>query len=165
MSILKLIVSGVLLTASMASVASTNLGTIDPTDGASFNSANGLTGAFANEYDFNLTGGNYNFLLTVTNSIANHKVGISNFNATLDGNAFGNTLYNIPLSSTSKLNFLYGENVNLSSGHHELVISGIGSKSNYGGSISISSVPVPAAVWLMGSALVGLVSFGKRKKA
>jgi hypothetical protein len=30
---------------------------------------------------------------------------------------------------------------------------------------SVSPVPVPAAVWLFGTALIGLVGFGKRKKA
>ena len=29
----------------------------------------------------------------------------------------------------------------------------------------ISPVPVPAAVWLFGTALIGLVGFGKRRKA
>jgi hypothetical protein len=32
-------------------------------------------------------------------------------------------------------------------------------------SISVSAVPVPAAVWLFGTALIGLVGFGKRRKA
>lgn len=31
--------------------------------------------------------------------------------------------------------------------------------------LSVSSVPVPAAVWLFGSGLIGLVGFAKRKKA
>lgn len=30
-------------------------------------------------------------------------------------------------------------------------------------SISVSAVPIPAALWLFGSALIGLVGFGKRK--
>jgi hypothetical protein len=30
---------------------------------------------------------------------------------------------------------------------------------------SVSAVPVPAAVWLFGTALIGLVGFGKRRKA
>ncbi len=31
--------------------------------------------------------------------------------------------------------------------------------------LGLSAVPVPAAVWLFGTALIGLVGFGKRKKA
>jgi hypothetical protein len=31
--------------------------------------------------------------------------------------------------------------------------------------LSVSAVPVPAAVWLFGTALIGLVGFGKRRKA
>jgi hypothetical protein len=30
--------------------------------------------------------------------------------------------------------------------------------------IAPSAVPVPAAIWLFGSALVGLIGFGKRRK-
>jgi len=30
---------------------------------------------------------------------------------------------------------------------------------------SVSAVPVPAAVWLFGSGLIGLAGFAKRKKA
>ena len=30
--------------------------------------------------------------------------------------------------------------------------------------LSVSAVPVPAAVWLFGTALIGLVGFGKRRK-
>jgi hypothetical protein len=169
MSILKLIVSVVLLTASMVTMASpTDLGTLDTTnDGASFGASN-LTGAFSKEFDFNLVGGSYLFGLTATNTFNKTKVGISNFAATLDGQAFGNTLYNLSLSANSKFNFLFGEASSLASGSHKLIISGTGNKSSFGGSIgvsSISAVPVPAAVWLMGSALIGLVSFGKRKNA
>lgn len=40
--------------------------------------------------------------------------------------------------------------------------NGIGGGSYLVGT-KVSTVPVPAAVWLMGSALVGLVSFGRRK--
>jgi hypothetical protein len=31
--------------------------------------------------------------------------------------------------------------------------------------LSVAEVPIPAAAWLFGSALVGLVGVGKRKKA
>jgi hypothetical protein len=33
------------------------------------------------------------------------------------------------------------------------------------GTVSVSAVPVPAAVWLFGTALMGIVGFGKRRKA
>jgi hypothetical protein len=33
------------------------------------------------------------------------------------------------------------------------------------GSWSVSPVPIPAAVWLFGTALIGLIGFGKRRKA
>ncbi|MCP3675834.1 MAG: PEP-CTERM sorting domain-containing protein [Gammaproteobacteria bacterium] len=31
--------------------------------------------------------------------------------------------------------------------------------------ISVSAVPVPAAFWLFGTALIGLIGFSKRRKA
>ena len=31
--------------------------------------------------------------------------------------------------------------------------------------VSVSAVPVPAAVWLFGSGLIGLAGFARRKKA
>ncbi|MCP3672132.1 MAG: VPLPA-CTERM sorting domain-containing protein [Gammaproteobacteria bacterium] len=31
--------------------------------------------------------------------------------------------------------------------------------------LTMSAVPIPAAVWLFGTALIGLVGFGKRRKA
>lgn len=34
---------------------------------------------------------------------------------------------------------------------------------NSGGSIAVSSVPVPSAIWLFGSGLIGLVGFARRK--
>ncbi|UOA09825.1 VPLPA-CTERM sorting domain-containing protein [Methylobacter sp. S3L5C] len=168
MSILKLIVAAGLLTASMASMASTNLGTLDTiNEGTDFGASN-LTGAFSEEFVFNLVGGDYLFGLTATNTFSKTKVGITDFTATLDGNAFSNSLYNIALTANTKFNFLFGEVSSLASGDHKLIISGTGNKSSFGGSIevsAISAVPVPAAVWLMGSALIGLVSFGKRKNA
>ena len=49
----------------------------------------------------------------------------------------------------------------------ELHNSEIGTFTDRGGWVyrDLSPVPVPAAVWLFGTALIGLVGFGKRKKA
>lgn len=49
---------------------------------------------------------------------------------------------------------------NLVPGVYDFTVSG----QNGGYTVTtVSSVPVPAAVWLMGSGLIGLVSFGKRR--
>lgn len=49
----------------------------------------------------------------------------------------------------------------------QAVVSGIADAS-FGTAVgfeSLSAVPVPAAIWLFGTALIGLVGFGKRRKA
>jgi hypothetical protein len=49
---------------------------------------------------------------------------------------------------------------------HSLVVSGNAVNASYGGNIAIKqvgAVPVPGAVWLFGSALVGLFGVGKRR--
>ena len=50
-----------------------------------------------------------------------------------------------------------------------LTITRVGTSGNAGLSglqiVSASAVPVPAAIWLFGTALIGLVGFGKRRKA
>ncbi|MCW9025191.1 MAG: PEP-CTERM sorting domain-containing protein, partial [Gammaproteobacteria bacterium] len=40
-----------------------------------------------------------------------------------------------------------------------------GASANVNGYTDVSAVPVPAAVWLFGSGLIGLIGFSKRKKA
>jgi len=54
---------------------------------------------------------------------------------------------------------------NLSSGAYSLVVSGLGSGSGaYSGNISISPVPLPGAVLLFGSGLIGLGVAARRRK-
>lgn len=50
----------------------------------------------------------------------------------------------------------------LSTGGH-IYIDGVGTVDFE--NVSITAVPVPAAIWLFGSGLIGLISFSKRKKA
>lgn len=50
---------------------------------------------------------------------------------------------------------------------HKLIVNYNAVNASYGGNINISpvgAVPVPAAVWLFGSALAGLVGVGRRKQ-
>lgn len=53
-------------------------------------------------------------------------------------------------------------------GHYYLTIAGVATGSAggiYAGAIDVAPIPVPPAVWMLGSALVGLATVGRRKQA
>ncbi|QPK65383.1 VPLPA-CTERM sorting domain-containing protein [Methylomonas sp. LL1] len=57
---------------------------------------------------------------------------------------------------------------NLAAGNYSLWVGGNGTDNVnefYKASMSVAAVPVPGAVWLFGSAIAGLVGFGRRKAA
>jgi hypothetical protein len=98
---------------------------------------------------------------SATNTFAKFKANIvgkiNGFSATLDGvNLGGATFGNAQLLSI--------DNLLASAGEHSLVISGA-SEGSYGGSIAVAQTPIPAAVWLFGSALMGMMGVSRRKKA
>ena len=73
-------------------------------------------------------------------------------------------------SSTSAAIITYGLNNNAGLIHSYNVIAGaslvVGDSTFNGPSglaIQVSPVPAPAAIWLFGTSLIGLVGFGKRK--
>ncbi len=125
----------------------------------------GLSGAFEDSYTFTVPSNNIGGSFSVTNSfVVRTNAGfIENFVATLDGVSFTGPAV---IPGTQVLSFDLASA--LASGVHELVVSGVGVAVNgrtasYGGSIQIdTAVPVPAAVWLFGSALVGL--FGAKRR-
>jgi len=47
----------------------------------------------------------------------------------------------------------------------DAVIIGVDGATNLHGLVYVSSIPVPAAVWLFGSGLLGLIGISRRKKA
>ncbi|MDD2739737.1 MAG: hypothetical protein PHR94_12465 [Methylomonas lenta] len=54
----------------------------------------------------------------------------------------------------------------LAAGHYSLWIGGNGADNTdeyYKASLSVAAVPVPGAVWLFGSAVAGMIGFGRRK--
>ena len=56
---------------------------------------------------------------------------------------------------------------NLSAGTYEVAITGLlkgGSQASYTGAVTVSAVPLPAALPLFGSALVGVVVAGRRRR-
>ena len=108
----------------------------------------------------------------------NHRIGIQNF---MDTIFFGNPL-NSSSTSDGDVAFTAGTTVSGS-----LTLTGLGIfdptnaatlelVSGYNdsaadwvrletGTTAVSPVPVPAALWLFGTALIGLVGLGKRRKA
>lgn len=156
MTILKTIALSVLLAMPVIGNANSvfNLNTVSTS--ASF--GNTVQGVFEDTWNFDVLDNN-GIGVSATNIAVTIEGAISGFSATLDGNALS------PVSTGSPLLQLLTFTLPASAaGSHSLVLGGdAGIGSSYGGSISVSAVPVPAAAWLMGSALVGLVSFGRRK--
>ncbi len=148
-----------------AGAATVDLGLVD--DNADIGN-DGLSGSFSDTYTFTVPGNNIGGSFSVTNSfVVRTNAGfIENFVATLDGVAF--TPVTVPGTQLLSLDLAAA----LASGVHELVVTGVGVAVNgrtasYGGSIQIdtSEVPVPAAVWLFGSALAGLFGTKRRRQA
>ncbi len=88
-------------------------------------------------------------------------------------NTFAATSDSIPLGFTSSgtgafnSQMLSGAIPGSSAGSHSLVISGTtNGNTSYGGDVAdVAQTPTPAAMWLFGSALMGLTGVSRRKKA
>ena len=87
---------------------------------------------------------------------------------------------NNPFGTTGLTNIGYSDNVDSANGYtfvaeagkiYSIYLGGVGFSRWNGGvagyklDITTSPVPVPAAVWLFGSAMAGMVGFGRRRKA
>ncbi|MES9992850.1 MAG: VPLPA-CTERM sorting domain-containing protein [Candidatus Thiodiazotropha sp.] len=78
-------------------------------------------------------------------------------------------LTNTDDGSDYRLDPLFSETLNLGAGSYVFSLSGFALNafnsnifSDYG--LSITAVPLPAAIWLFGSALIGFVAFNSRRK-
>ncbi len=105
------------------------------------------------------------FSLELKDFLGNGILGIDNVGATLSGGTLGSPMA-LDLSPTIAGVALSFSGI-LGAGDYVLAFSGDIPASYTGGgvitgSVSIAAVPVPAAVWLFGSALVGL--FGVRRR-
>ena len=143
-----------------ANAANIALGTIS----LSKDFSNTVSGAFSDTYTFNTS-----LPSTVGVSATNVAVKfsgnifgeISNFAGTLNGVALE---FSTATVGNAIAKFLVG-NVSGAT-DYTLVLSGnAGNGASYGGSIAVAPVPVPAAVWLFGSALMGMLGVSRRKKA
>jgi hypothetical protein len=96
-----------------------------------------------------------------TNAFAKYKgkfvAKIQGLTATLDGVA-------LAVTNNGSSQVFSIDNLLSNAGSHSLVIGG-SSAGAYGGSIAIAQTPIPAAVWLFGSALMGMMGISRRKKA
>jgi hypothetical protein len=134
---------------------------------ASFTTTVSTSGTFTDYYTFSLGGPTLigaNITNVVIQSVASFS-SIGAFQASIfsgtDTNALGSPLLN--LSGTFPTLSL--QNGSLAGGSYTLRVMGSvsGTGAFYTGAIVTSPVPVPAAVWLMGSALLGLVGISRRR--
>ncbi|MEQ1545192.1 hypothetical protein [Methyloglobulus sp.] len=157
---LGLAISAFSFQASAATFNSYDLGAI--TDFKGFNGEFRGTGPFEDTYIF-VAPANDGISASATNSFTiNAKTGktigkINNFAAQLDG-------VDLLLSSGGTFQLLMADLAGTAEQFHSLVISGT-STGSYGGSIAVAQTPIPAAIWLFGSALMGLTGVSRRKAA
>ena len=136
-----------------ASAATINLGMVTNTA----NIAGNLTGpSFLDTWDFTIPGTSVVGITAVNVSFEISGL-IQDFAATLDGT----DLFLLPAGLSQ---FLLGVDFAAASGAHQLVITG-SSAGSYTGGIAVAQTPIPAAIWLFGSALMGLTGVSRRKKA
>ncbi len=139
-----------------ANAAAVDLGLINDT--ATFEN-NHLLGKFADTYTFTVPS-NIGASAFVGNTFKIASQKIADFQATLDGVSFGSAVL------IGKNQFLTKEFDSLTTAiTHTLVITGNALKlTGYAGHIDIAAqTPIPAVVWLFGSALASLACIRRRK--
>jgi hypothetical protein len=150
-----------------ASAATFNLGAVND----DFNFSHKLTTAdkdvstktFSDTWNFTAPA-NGGIGVSATNTWLKLISEIQNFSATLDGIDLDKSSSTIilPNGVNSTTQVLLGGIFGSAAGHHKLVISGT-TVGSYGGSIAVAQTPIPAAIWLFGSALMGLTGMSRRK--
>jgi len=140
-----------------ASAATIDLGNI--TTAETFGGVFKGKGPFSQTFTFTVPN-NQGIGASITNAAiqvgAAIKGQIANFAATLDGQA-------MTLSSTGLFQLLMKDLPGSIAGSHTIVVTGT-SAGSFGGSV-VAQTPIPAAVWLFGSAIMGLMGMSRRKSA
>lgn len=144
--------------------------TPDPiTTSAGFHNSTPVNGSFTDTYVFNVLQ-NDGGAVAVTNIQTQGQGWITDMQVIIDGTIIA-TKDKIGGAAESILNVLSTTFSSLTIGEHQLVISGNAVNASYGGNLTIipanapvGAVPIPGAVWLFGSALVGLMGFSRKKK-
>jgi len=126
------------------------------------------SGVFTDTWNFLVGAGGGGSTAGSVINISNAAVAnIINMSAKVDGVSF------TPIASSSVVNAFTYFVPTMAAGSHTFSVTGdvqpVGNGASYGGTLTIgspptSAVPVPAAVWLFGSALVGLMGVSGRKK-
>lgn len=135
----------------------------------SFTEPKGFTGSVPDEVTFGLAADATvgisltNVFLTVAGQTYNQ---ITDFNAGIYDAGDNSLLHDLAFTSTpagpATVQLLTFSGL-LGQGQYKLVVGGTAiGNATYGGNLVAAPVPVPAAVWLLGSALVGMVSIRRR---
>ncbi len=140
-------------------------GALPSNGGTATGDANSATNILTGRFEFNTTGSaidhDWNFTLTPAATVKTAVSLLIDFGTTATKVAIdGVALNNLGSGQWGKTLFLTAfPNV------HNLKLSGLGFEdgSQYNISMRASVVPVPAAIWLFGSALAGLVGVSRRK--
>jgi hypothetical protein len=123
-----------------------------------------ITGATGvNQYSFTLSSAsNFYDLLVGANAARGGGTTITGYTLTLSG---GSIVGSITESTSGKVGELTISNLILKPGSYDVSVTAIGKNSaTFGGTIGISPVPVPAALFLFGSAITGAGLFGARRR-
>lgn len=110
---------------------------------------------------FEYLGGQVNVGSTGTGLSADDSGTIDFTNFAITWSTTGGTIYPIDVANGYQTIAVSGGNVDLTWGGN----SGIGATDwTFSGSYEVAPIPVPAAAWLFGSALLGLVGVARRRK-
>jgi len=133
-----------------------------------------VTGGFLVEDQFgapgaisNLTNDQYQLIFTFGNQSFTEQdaVGTFNFLVSLDGAAISSILGNFENANGAQLSLLTVSTANIALDGHQADTFGGGGGWMLAENSDLFTVPLPAAVWLFGSGLIGLIGIARRKKA
>ncbi len=122
----------------------------------------GVSGTFTATFDTTISTIQFSKINVTTNPSSSFI--FPDYNGTFDGLSFsGNQLVSLLGIYNTYSGTFDGTNLNIAGVFNDPYYDGY--TYNYDISATVSSVPVPAAAWLFGSGLLGLVGIAKRKKA
>ena len=164
--LLAIAILGAVFTAERASAATFPLGTLDPTPvDSAILGRQVAVGSFEDIYSFSVSAA-ANTAATVVQLVFGSVLNIDRLGLALyENDTLPGSILVQPPGGTNPIELSYS---GLQTGiTYFLVVTGIGSGSSgglYSGALSVSAVPLPPALLLLGSALVGLAAVSRRSK-